>query len=185
MLNITDVRLGAAIIIEYFNLPLSENEFYEKVMHEFDELRNNLPLMPGVEKLVLHLHENKIPIGICSATDSNSFKQKTEHFGDFFKLGKYFEVIVTAKDDPEIKRNKPFSDPYLAAISRFKSKPNANEVLSFEDSSDGVKSATNAGTVCVLIRNPEIEYDFSILKPTVIIDSLTDFDPRWFSLPAY
>ncbi|RWS02410.1 putative pseudouridine-5' [Dinothrombium tinctorium] len=184
-LNVTDVRKSSETLVNFYNLPITPDEFYTRVMNIFNKLISNLPLMPGAEKLIKHFKANRITMAICTSSDSKSFKQKTQHLGNFFRVGNFFDVIVTAKDDPEVKRMKPYPDSYLVTMSRFNPPPNATNVLSFEDTSDGMISATSAGTKCVLIKKPELCYDLSVFKPTFIIQSLEDFDPRLFCLPPF
>src|SRR5699024_11428300 len=43
-----------------------------------------LQLMPGVEKLVKHLHAHNIPMAVASGTLGTYYKRAIQHFGDFF-----------------------------------------------------------------------------------------------------
>jgi pseudouridine-5'-monophosphatase len=109
---------------------------------------------------------------------------KVRNFGDFFALGKYFEHIVLAGDDPMVEHNKPHPDPYLVCIDRFHPKPDAARVLVFEDSPTGVKSAVSAGLKCVMTPDPRLDRS-KCLEATLVLDSLAMFEPQLFGLPKY
>lgn len=61
----------AELIVEDFQLPWSADEYHriahEEVMKEFEECE----LMPGVERLVKHLHRHDIPIAVHKAQHSH------------------------------------------------------------------------------------------------------------------
>lgn len=80
----------AKVIIEEYKLPLSVEEFLrlEKEIH-INELKK-VQLMPGVRKLVTHLHRHQVPMAIATGSGVDSWAIKTKKFGDFFQQGKYF-----------------------------------------------------------------------------------------------
>lgn len=93
-----------------------------------------------------------------------------------------------AGDDPEIKRGKPAPDPFLVTMNRFREKPeNAVNVLVFEDSANGVRSAIAAGMQVVMI--PDMSYmklpEEVIDKIGCILKSFEEFKPESMGLPSY
>lgn len=60
----------------------------------------------------------------------------------------------------EYKRAKPYPDPYLAGLKKFKA--SKEETLIIEDSQRGLTSAYNAGIDCVIVKNEFTKtHDFS------------------------
>ncbi|RWS25520.1 pseudouridine-5'-phosphatase-like protein [Leptotrombidium deliense] len=181
-LSDTNVAKECNSIVNEFRLPMSAKEFQEEYNDVFSVLIKSVPFMPGAEKIIQYFHSNKIPIGLCTASVTQSYNIKVKQFDDFFTHGKYFDVIVVG-DDPDVFRNKPDPQPYLVTISRLPGNPNPENVLVFEDSLFGVTSAIAAGTQCVMIPNYKVDNGKATPKATVVIDSLNDFDPLFFCLP--
>ena len=176
--------LSGPIVIQELDLPLTLEEYIKEVLDEYGELIIDCPFMPGAKRLVKHLYDHHIPMAICTGSTQQTFKLKNKNFGDFFEEGKYFNHIVKAGDDPQVKRNKPFPDPYIVSVARFSPKPDIENVLVFEDSPTGVTSAITAGLKCVMIPDPRL--DKSLLnQATLVIDSLNDFKPELFGLPSF
>lgn len=71
----------------------------------------------------------------------------------------------------EYKRAKPFPDPYLAGLNRFKA--TNEETIVVEDSQRGLSSAVAANIDCVIVKNDFTKtHDFS--KAKYFIDKLED-----------
>lgn len=91
-------------------------------------------------------------------------------------------------DDPDIHEGKPAADAYLVTMKRFPSPPKSpRNVLVFEDSPNGVRSAVAAGTHVVMIHNnplflPPEEVLSRIDK---VINSFEQFHPEDFGLVPY
>ena len=179
--------LSGPLIIEELDLPLTLQEFTDDVLKTYTHKMSvgSVEFMPGAKHLVQHFAVNGIPQAVCSACTTFTFSLKVKHFGDFFDTGKHFDHIVRAGDDPNIKRNKPFADPYLHCISLFDPKPDPRNVLVFEDSPTGLQSALSAG--CQVILVPDSKYDKKQFMnyATHVIDSLHDFEPQMFGLPKF
>lgn len=91
-------------------------------------------------------------------------------------------------DDPAVKRGKPAPDPFLVTMDRFERKPEkAENVLVFEDATNGVYAAIAAGMNVVMV--PDLTYmkipDELQDKITMMLKSLEDFKPENVGLPAY
>lgn len=103
------------------NLPISPEQFLEEIEEMYEGIfAEFIELLPGVEKLVKHLKEQNIPIAIATSSKSSTFKMKSKHHPEFFKL---FSHIVRGSDDPEVKRGKPEPDIFLIAAKRFPTPP--------------------------------------------------------------
>lgn len=84
----------ARITIEQNDLPLQIDEFNKVFKSRAFEALANVPLMPGAEKLVKHLHENGIPIAVATSSSIDSFNNKTAHLKHVFDL---FHHVVSVK----------------------------------------------------------------------------------------
>jgi pseudouridine-5'-monophosphatase len=95
--------------------------------------------LPGVERLIKHLSDHKIPIAVATSSTRSKFESKTTSCRDMFKL---FDYIVCG-DDADIKKGKPAPDIFLAAQSRLGNPP-AENCLVFEDAINGIEAGLAA-----------------------------------------
>lgn len=116
----TTARQSANTVITKCNLPISIDQFLSLMEEQYPKVFANVELMPGAEKLVKHLHQNSIPMGIATSSKKSTFTLKSKGKEDFFKM---FNPIVIGSDDPEVKRGKPNPDIFIVAANRFVNKP--------------------------------------------------------------
>ncbi|KAL6842271.1 hypothetical protein ACP4OV_027919 [Aristida adscensionis] len=114
---------------------LTPEEFLHDREAMLKELLPTCAAMPGVQRLIHHLHQNGIPIAVATV--------KTQHHQEMFSL---MHHVVTG-DDPEVKAGKPSPDIFLAAMRRFEHDLEPSNCLVFEDAPLGVAAAKTAG-VC-------------------------------------
>nr|CAD2133581.1 unnamed protein product [Meloidogyne enterolobii] len=94
-------------------------EDYLKVYKKFykEELESTKgagwPLLFGAQKLITHLHQNKIQMALCTGSSSKEFPKK---IGKAKELIEKMSPIVLAGDDPEVNEGKPAPDPYLVCF---------------------------------------------------------------------
>ena len=98
--------------------------------------------IPGVIDLLAGLSRLGVDIGLVTS----SWPRRIEFVLDHLELNGVFKVSVNRND---VARGKPNPDPYLAAFERLGVDP--WQVLVFEDSEAGVRSAVAAGAACVAI----------------------------------
>ncbi|KAI8338834.1 HAD-like domain-containing protein [Blakeslea trispora] len=173
---------SAAMVVETYKLPMTTKEYLEMTAVIQEDLFPKAQLLPGVEKLIRHLHAHKIPIAVATSSTRSKFELKTSLNKPLFEL---FDVIVCG-DDPEIKRGKPSPDLFLAAQQKLGNPP-ADKCLVFEDAVNGVQAGLNAKMNVVWIPDENIkaltgDHDHGA---TIVLKSMADFVPEQFSLPPF
>ncbi|CAI6349721.1 unnamed protein product [Macrosiphum euphorbiae] len=169
----------AKLIISTLQLNLTPEELLEKArIIEENELKN-VKLMNGVEDLLNHLCQHKIPMAIATSSSEDGFRMKTNHLKNIFTV---FHHVVTGSSDPEVKNGKPAPDIFKICASRFPGSPANCKCMVFEDSPNGVTAALAAGMQVVMVPDRMLPREFTA-NATCVLDSLEDFCPEMFSLP--
>ena len=109
---------------------------------------------PGMEELLLRLYQLKIPMALISASE----KRIVEIVVEVSQLRPMLNSIVARGDSP---RSKPFPDPYFQAMKELG--VTAKDVIIFEDSPTGLRSAFDTGAQ--VIRIAHSSDDHSTLSP--------------------
>ncbi len=121
-----------------------------------------LPLMPGVERLLLDARA----LGLGRAVASSSSSGWVEGWLKRHGIRELFDAVV-GRD--HVAKVKPEPELFLAAAARLRLAPGACVV--FEDSPNGMRAARAAGMRCVAVPNsltrrlkrPEVELELSSL----------------------
>ncbi|XP_058966898.1 pseudouridine-5'-phosphatase [Pocillopora verrucosa] len=174
--------MGAAqVLVEELQLPLTSEEFVELSKEKLLQLFPSAPLLPGVEKLVRHLHKHKIPIAVATGSSASQYKIKTSNHKDLFQL---FSHTVKS-DDPELKHSKPAPDIFQLAAARFHAPPTSpRHVLVLEDAPNGVTAARAAGMNVVMVPDKRVDRS-KCLQAHLVLDSLEEFDPTAWGFPPF
>ncbi|XP_055715972.1 probable pseudouridine-5'-phosphatase isoform X1 [Phlebotomus papatasi] len=166
-------------LVKLYNLPLTPEEYMDLTLEHIRLLMADCQKMPGAEKLVRHLHDNRIPIALATSSSTESVEVKTAKHQDLFKL---FHHKVMGSSDPEVKNGKPAPDIFLVAAKRFPDNPSPENCLVFEDAPNGVKAARSAGMQVVMVPDENITDDLK-QGATVVLKSLEDIKLEDFGLP--
>ncbi|XP_026317788.1 probable pseudouridine-5'-phosphatase [Hyposmocoma kahamanoa] len=180
MIGLTDHDVSQRLVKELL-LPISAS-FFERELES--ACRKSLPFAPlrqGVEKLLTHLHKYKVPLALATNSTEPILRL---HMMMRPKLFCLFHHKVCSSDS-EVSRPKPFPDILLLTAARFAGKPKPTKCLVFEDSPTGVDAAVAAGMPVVMIPSlPGVDSKYR-RKSTLFLNSLTEFKPQSFGLPAY
>ncbi|TDL27704.1 HAD-like protein [Rickenella mellea] len=160
----------------------------------------NIQLLPGVERLVTHLHGHGIPMAIATASRRAKFVAKTSRLGKVFGL---FDGRVVCGDDGKVRpgRAKPCPDIFLTAAREYLGRDvggeevdecNNKEILErakgliFEDALLGVQAGKRAGMKVVWVPDPNLlDVEYTGPRPDETLNSLCEFLPEKYGLPPY
>jgi HAD superfamily hydrolase (TIGR01509 family) len=133
------------------------------------KLSSHAELMPGAFDAVNRVRA-LMPVALVSASPRNLMDAALSTLDPNF-----FSFTISADD---VKRTKPFPDPYLMAAERMRESP--EDCVVFEDSLTGISSAREAG--CAVIAVPHYievaeEKNLKVIKSLESVDShmLRDF----------
>jgi len=105
-------------------------------------------LLPGVDRLVRHLHAAGVPLAVATSSPGDLLAAKASRHADFFAL---FGAVVHAG---MVAAGKPAPDLFLEAARRLGVAPAG--CVAVEDAPAGVASAKAAGMVAVALPNEAV-----------------------------
>lgn len=101
-----------------------------------------LPVKTGVREILTYLQEEKIPVALCSSTKMTGIQRNLEMTG----LGGFFQKLISGD---MVEHSKPEPDIYLKACDALGFAP--HECMAVEDSPNGIRSASRAGLITILV----------------------------------
>ncbi|KAM8717301.1 hypothetical protein ACLKA7_004066 [Drosophila subpalustris] len=177
----TQEKRSAEIAIDECQLPITVGDFLKRYHKMCGERMRNVPLLEGAERLLRHLHANKVPFALATSSGAEMVELKTTNHRELFDL---FNHRVCGSSDKEVKNGKPAPDIFLIAAARFSDKPKPENCLVFEDSPNGVSAGESAGMQTIMVPDPRLSKD-RCSHATQVLRSLEDFKPEQFGLPAF
>lgn len=196
--ELNEGRMGRKLVeaVEYLlkqtglDSKVTVDEYLKHYEELVDEKLTHPPELPGARRLLCHLLDKDVPVAICTGSDKREFDIKTQYYRDLIDA---VTVKVLCGSDPEVTQGKPSPVPYQVAMSRFPKKPeSAKNVLVFEDSFNGIRSAAAAGATPILALPKKYipttwEQSRHEMEPLVaeVLHSLEDFKLARYGLPPY
>ncbi|XP_043690303.1 bifunctional riboflavin kinase/FMN phosphatase-like [Telopea speciosissima] len=177
-----DKRLGqmhkesAASIVKDYDLPLTPDQFSKEIMPMYKERWPQAKALPGVNRLLMHLHKHGVPFALASNSIRKHIDEKLYRHEGWKEL---FSVILGSND---VNSGKPSPDLFLEAAKRMGVDP--LRCLVIEDSLPGVMAAKSAGMKVVAVPSLQTQADrYSIA--TYVLHSLLEFQPEIWGLPPF
>ncbi len=130
-------------------------------------IQGNMKVYPEVIQLIKNLHKEYT----LALTSSSTFDE-VQIVVNQLDIKKFFKIIVTAKD---VIHGKPHPEPYLLTAKKLNVK--CKNCLVIEDSKNGIKSAKQAGMICVAIPNTEDRT--KLVEADQVIENYTDITNRF------
>lgn len=134
----------AKVLWQKSGLPGQANpEAVYRVKEEYYLRHHHFRFYPGVESLIDILNKKGVAIAIVTASLNSNIQATVP--AEFLKK---FKAVVTGD---QIKRGKPFPDPYLVGAEKLGL--SASECVVIENSPLGVAAAKAAGAYCIAITS--------------------------------
>lgn len=132
------------LILNHYGESFPYEEFRAEVSKWMEKVieRKGLPVKPGVHKILSHLRNRHIPMGLASST---RYAKVISHLKRT-NLIDYFQVIVSGD---MIEHSKPQPDIYLLACNKLGVNP--KEAYAIEDSPNGIRAAHGAGMRAIMV----------------------------------
>ena len=141
---------------------------YDKYLENLEKIKNEiakkepLELKKGVINILNFCKKNNLNLAFATST----FKYKQEPILKGLNVLSYFDYCVYGD---EIKKSKPAPDIYLKVLEHFDYQK--DEIIIFEDSTNGIISASSAGVRVVCVPDKvRIPSDIKELTYKMVID---------------
>ncbi|KAG8929818.1 hypothetical protein FRC02_005021 [Tulasnella sp. 418] len=194
-------RASCEYLFSFFpDIPIGIDDFIKERREKQDLFWPTVEPLPGILKLVRHLHAHQIPMAVATGSLHRNFLLKTSHLQEgFFGL---FGQNYVCGDDKRLTAGKPAPDIFLVAAKIIGRNVGDGDItnitdesiilergrgLVFEDATSGVQAAKRAGMNVVWVPDHRLkalapEED---LGADQILESLTEFKPEEWGLPPY
>lgn len=134
---------SARLLLDHFGPSFDVDGFAHSWRGHFGAIvETRLPLKPGVVELLDCLDAHGLPRAIAT---SSSHKTAQHHLAFHNLAGRFHHVVASG----DYAAGKPAPDPYLMAAKRLGVEPGL--CLALEDSYNGVRSASAAGMMTIMV----------------------------------
>ncbi|KAI3515537.1 hypothetical protein L1887_14436 [Cichorium endivia] len=167
---------SAIAIVNDYDLPITPQQYTQGIMPMYHEKWIQAKPLPGVNRLIKHLHKHGIPFALAS----NSVRKNVEVKLSSQKGWKEYFSVILGSD--QVKSGKPSPDLFLEAANKMG--VDASCCLVIEDSLVGIKAGKAANMQVVAVPSIQSESDqYSIADH--VIHSFLDFQPELWALPPF
>ncbi|QIW97795.1 hypothetical protein AMS68_003313 [Peltaster fructicola] len=154
-------RDSNVILLNWAQLPITENEYVEQLKGLHDEVFPTAEPLPGVQELLKELSENNVALALATSSTRQKFAIKTVTWTSLFAC--FPEDCRVLGDDARVAKHKPAPDIYLRALRCLDEKISepltAAQCLVFEDSIQGVDAGRRAGMAVVWCPHPGLLHE--------------------------
>lgn len=147
-----DARVGAALVINRLDLPLTVNDFLNKRAVILKKLFANSQEIVGAGDFLAELSSKGIPLALATSSNQALCQLKLSRH----RWKTLFSEIVCG-DNPRLSSPKPAPDIFLMCARALKQSP--YNCVVFEDSMNGITAAVSAGMSVVAIESPYVATD--------------------------
>ncbi|KAJ3216463.1 hypothetical protein HDU67_009418 [Dinochytrium kinnereticum] len=177
---------AAKILVEETKVPMTAEEYLAERRRLHELYMPDCKPLPGVTRLIQHLHKHNIPIAVATSSLKQAFDLKTSNKPELFSL---FGDNIICGDSPRIKAGKPAPDIFFAAAEKLgvDLSKGAERCLVFEDAPVGAHAGLNAGMTTVWVPDANLKNrDEDLLKRCAeVLSSLEEFVPERYGLPPF
>ncbi|KAL7589707.1 hypothetical protein Lser_V15G40612 [Lactuca serriola] len=167
---------SAIAVVKDYDLPITPQQYTQNIMPMYHEKWPQAKPLPGVNRLIKHLHKHGVPFALAS----NSIRKNVEVKVSSQKGWKEYFSVILGSD--QVKSGKPSPDLFLEAANKMG--VDASCCLVIEDSLVGVKAGKAAKMQVVAVPSIQDESDqYSIADH--IIHSFLNFQPELWALPPF
>jgi HAD superfamily hydrolase (TIGR01509 family) len=150
------------LLLSHFGDAFPVDDFQEAwVRHFWVIAETRLALKPGALELLDTLDQFRLPRAIATSSSRRSVER---HLTAYNLMGRFAEIVGHG----DYERGKPAPDPFLKAAARLGVEPDL--CLALEDSHNGVRAASSAGMMTIMVPD--------LLEPTDEIRGLCTFVVR-------
>ena len=147
-----DARVGAALVINCLDLPLTVDDFLNKRAVILKKLFVNSQEIVGAGDFLAELSSKGIPLALATSSNQALCQLKLSRH----RWKTLFSEIVCG-DNPGLSNPKPAPDIFLMCARALKQSP--YNCVVFEDSVNGITAAVSAGMSVVAIESPYVATD--------------------------
>ena len=158
-----DARIGAALVINRLELPLTVDAFLNKRAVFLEKLFSNSQAIVGAGDFLAELNGKGIPLALATSSNSALCQLKLSRH----RWKTLFSTVVCG-DNPGLRNPKPAPDIFLMCARALKQSP--HDCVVFEDSVNGITAAVAAGMSVVAVESPYVATD-DLSGAVVIIEN--------------
>ncbi|TVU35058.1 hypothetical protein EJB05_16927, partial [Eragrostis curvula] len=170
-------------IIADYGLPLTVEEYSDAIHPLYLKRWQKAKPLPGVKRLVKHLHKHGVPLALASNSIRRNVNHKLEKLEEriVLKIGETVFLLFLV-EIRSLMENLPLTCRFLEAAKGLGVNPSSCLVI--EDSLVGVQGAKASGAKVVAVPSLQSQRQHYSIADTVLY-SLLDFYPELWGLPSF